>query len=333
MKSADTTVDSIRDIATAFQKSRILLTAYELGLFGALGKQSLISREVAAKLGTDARATDRLMNALVAMGLLEKEDGKFQNVPVGVKFLDPSSPDYLPGLMHTVHLWDTWSTLTGAVRSGTAVPPPERRQADAGTWTSAFIAAMNDRAHKQAPIAASLAGVRKGMRVLDVGGGSGAFAAAFVRVAEGVTATIFDLPQVIPLTRKYVESAGLSDRIDFAAGDYMTDALPSGYDIVFLSAIIHSNSPDDNRTLIDKCARSLNPGGQVIVQDYIMDESRTRPAGGAFFALNMLVGTREGDTFTESEVREWMKAAGLPEITKRETPWGAAQMVGRKSDT
>ncbi len=103
----------------------------------------------------------------------------------------------------------------------------------------------------------------------------------------------------------------LSERIDYVAGDYTRDPLPSGYDLVFLSAIIHSNPPDENRKLIRKCAGALNPGGAVVVQDFIMDESRTEPPGGAFFALNMLVNTAAGDTYTESEVREWMKDAGL----------------------
>jgi ubiquinone/menaquinone biosynthesis C-methylase UbiE len=326
----DMTPESIREIATAFQKSRVLLTAFELGVFGAVGSGRISSQNLAGKLGTNPRATDRLLNALAAMGMLVKEGGTFRNIPAGARFLDPSSPDYMPGLMHTVHLWDTWSTLSQAVRRGTAVPPEERRRADPGTWTTAFIAAMNDRARKQALAIAGLAQLKEGTRVLDVGGGSGAFSIAFVRAQKGVRSTIFDLPQVIQLTKQYVEAEHLSDRIDFVPGDYARDELPAGYDLVFLSAIIHSNSPDENETLIRKCARSLNPGGAVVVQDFIMDESRTRPPGGAIFALNMLVGTAAGDTYTEAEVREWMKEAGLSDITRVETPWGAAQVKGRK---
>jgi ubiquinone/menaquinone biosynthesis C-methylase UbiE len=330
MATTNVTPESVRDIATAFQKSRILLSAFELGIFGAIGVGGKSSQTVAGKLGTDARATDRLMNALVALGMLAKDGDTFQNTPAGLRFLDPSSPNYMPGLMHTVHLWDTWSTLTEAVRRGTAVPPEEQRRADPATWTTAFIAAMNDRARLQAPAAAGVVGLKKGMRVLDVGGGSGAFAVAFVRAQEGVTATVLDLPHVLPLTQKYIEAERLTGRIGLVPGNYLTDEFPQGYDLVFLSAIIHSNSPGENRKLIRKCAGSLNQGGTVIVQDFIMDESRTQPPGGAFFSLNMLVGTAAGDTYTETEVREWMKEAGLSEITRVETPWGAAQMKGRK---
>ncbi len=330
MKELELTPESIREIAAGFQRSRVLLTAYELGVFSAVGKGRESSQNVAQTLGTDWRATDRLMNALAAMGFLEKEDGAFRNSPSAAKFLLPSSPDYLSGLMHTVHLWNTWSTLTEAVRLGTSVAPHRRRRAESTAWTAAFIAAMNDRARKQAPVVASQMEIREGMRILDVGGGSGAFTAAFVRARKGVTATVFDLPVVLPLTERYLSAEGLMDRIDLVGGDYTRDDLPAGYDLVFLSAIIHSNSQDQNRKLIRKCARALNPKGTVVVQDFIMDDSRTNPPGGTLFALNMLVGTPAGDTFTESEIREWMEEAGLSDIGRVETPFGSAQMRGRK---
>jgi len=327
----ETDADSIREIAYAFQASRILLTAYELGVFSAIDNRQKSSQDVATALGSDWRATDRLMNALVAMRLLVKERSTFRNSPSALRFLVPSSPDYMSGLMHTIHLWDTWSTLTKAVKLG--FPPRERRKEDPTAWTEAFIAAMNYRARKQAPVVAAQMNLREGMRILDVGGGSGAFAAAFVRTARGVTATVFDLPDVLPLTERYISAEGLLDRIDFVAGDYTTDELPRGYDLVFLSAIIHSNSSDQNRTLLQKCARALNPNGNLVVQDFVMDENRTDPPGGAFFALNMLVGTAAGDTYTESEIRHWMKEAGLSDITRSEIPFGSAQIWGRKPDS
>ena len=330
MKDSDLTRDSIRETAYAFQRSRILLTAYELGVFNAVGDRGESSENVAQKLGTDSRATDRLMNALTALGFLVKEENTFRNSASVSRFLLPSSPDYLSGLMHTVHLWDTWGTLTEAVRRGTSVAGRQQPSADPSTWTKAFIAAMNDRARTQAPVVAAQMGLKEGTRILDVGGGSGAFAVAFVRAQRGVTATVFDLPEVLPLTEKYVREEKLIDRIELVAGDYTRDELPGGNDLVFLSAIVHSNSPEQNRELVRKCARALNPEGTLVVQDFIMDESRTDPPGGAVFALNMLVGTAAGDTYTESEVGNWMREARLADIKRVETPFGSAQIRGRK---
>lgn len=324
------TPETIRELAFGFQPSRIFLTAYELGVFTAIGEASKTSSQVARRLRTNPRATDRLMNALVAMGLLEKKVGRFSNTPATLRFLVKTHPEFSPGLMHAVNLWKTWNTLTDAVRIGMSLTIGRRAYDGGKNWQEAFIAAMHDRAKKQAPQVVGqmdLIGVK---RVLDVGGGPGTFSMAFVRERKGNTATVFDLPSVIPLTKKYIKDAGLADKIDTAAGDYTTDQLPKGYDLVFLSAIVHSNSPAENRRLLKKCAKALNPGGQVVVQDFIMDEDRTSPAHGAFFALNMLVNTERGDTYTESEIVSWMKAAGLSSITRRDNRFGTTQIIGKK---
>jgi predicted O-methyltransferase YrrM len=215
------------------------------------------------------------------------------------------------------------------VRQGGAVA--QRPIDDRGdAWLEAFIAAMHARATGQAPKVAAAVGLSGVSRVLDVGGGSGVFAMAFARAQEGLEATVFDLPNVVPLTRGYVKEAGLGNRVDVVTGDYLRDDLGSGFDLVFLSAIVHSNSERENALLIGKCAKALSPGGRVVVQDFIMEEDRTRPSSGAMFALNMLVATATGDTFTEGEVRGWMEEAGLGEVRRKDTEFGTTLMTGRK---
>jgi len=325
------TPDGIREIAYAFQRSRVLLTAYELDLFTTVGVGAKSSSEVAAAIGTDARATDRLMNALCAMGLMRKKGNKFSNSPTASRFLVQDSPEFMSGLMHTVYLWNTWSTLTQAVRQGTAVS--SRRVNDRGEeWLTAFIAAMHDRASKQAPDVVAQLDLSGVSRVLDVGGGSGAYATAFARAGHGIRATVLDLPNVVPLAKAHIEEERLSDRVSIVSGDYLTDDLGTDFDLVFLSAIIHSNSVVQNRLLIQNCAHALRLGGRVIVQDFIMDEDRTSPTQGALFALNMLVGTDVGDTYTEAEVHTWMDAAGLSGIARKETAFGTSLIVGRKQE-
>ena len=320
----------IRDLAYGFQKSRIVLTAYELEIFSILAEKKKISGEVARLVGADQRATDRLMNALCGLGLLKKEKGKFSNTPVALRYLVKGKPEYISGMMHTVHLWDRWSTLTEAVKKGCSVFGQTGTNERGEKWLSAFIAAMHDRAVRSAMVIAGEMDLRQVNRVLDVGGGSGAYAMAFVRAKRGLSATVFDLPNVIPLTRKYVSKAKHSGKIGFIKGDYLRDRFDTGYDLVFLSAIIHSNSDKENQKLITKCATALNPGGRVVVQDFIMDEDRTRPVHGAIFSLNMLVGTAEGDTYTEGEVAVWMRKAGLTNTGRHDTPFGTTQIIGWK---
>lgn len=319
----------IFEMVFAVQKGRALLTAYELGVFSALGDGEKTSGEVAQAIAADPRSTDRLMNAICAIGLLEKRDGLFSNTPFAANFLVKGKPGYITALQHSVHLWDTWTTLTAAVREGkTVVAGHIDGRGD--EWLTAFIAAMHYRAYATAPGVVGLLDLSGVARVLDLGGGSAAYSMAFVRAKEGITSTVFDLPNVVPLTRQYIESEGLSDRIDVVVGDFNEDELPAGYDMVFLSAIIHSNSFEQSRELIKKAAGALNPGGQVVVQDFIMDEDRTGPPFGALFALNMLVGTECGDTYTESETAGWMKDAGLRDIERKDTKFRTALIVGRK---
>jgi SAM-dependent methyltransferase len=320
----------ILEVTTAFMKSRVLLTAYELGLFTLIDEGVRSSAEVARSLGTDPRATDRLMNALCAMGLLEKKEGLFSNSPIASHYLVMERPDFLAGLMHSVHLWETWSTLTEAVRRGGCVKAGQVSERGAD-WLRAFIAAMHWRARQHGPIVAAALDLSGVSRVLDVGGGSGAYAMAFVRTKEGMSAVVLDLPGVIPLTREYISREGLSDRVATVVGDYEKDELGTGFDLVFLSAIIHSNPPHLNRELIRKGVKALNPSGQLVVQEFIVDEDRSGPPFSALFALNMLVGTESGDTYTESEVRGWMEEAGLGRIMRTDTDFGTTLIIGRRA--
>lgn len=313
------------ELASAFQRSRVLLTAFELDLFTVLNDQALTSAEVAAAIDADPRATDRLMNALVALGVLDKEEGRFANGPLASRHLVRGKPGFLAGLGHTANLWHTWSDLAGAVRRGGAAPrPPINERGD--DWLRSFIAAMHGRATEAAPEVVALSGLEKPSRVLDLGGGSGAFAMAFARA--GHTAVVFDLPNVVPLTRSYVSAGGLAAPVEVMAGDYLSDPIGEGYDAVLLSSVIHSHPPEVNRRLIAKAASALNPGGRIIVRDFLIDEDRRGPLQPALFALNMLVGTSGGDTYTASEVRGWLLEAGCRDVVRRDTAT-ASLVIGR----
>lgn len=305
-------------LSRSFQQSRIFLTAFELGIFTVLGKSEKTAEEIAVEIGADPRATDRLLNALCTTKVVTKSDGKFRNSETAAEYLVKGKPDYQAGTMHSIHLWDTWTDLTKAVKTG-GIEKKSPVEAMENDWFKPFIAAMHNRAIGEAPDLVNridLTGVKK---ILDVGGGSGAFSMAFANAKSDILSTVFDLPNVVPLTTQYIKKAGLAERINTVAGDYNTDELPSGYDLVFLSAIIHSNSPDQNIALFRRISNALNPGGRIVISDFIMDEDRTHPAFGALFALNMLVNTASGDTYTQSEIVEWIELAGMVFVERKET--------------
>ena len=327
-KQQEVSPRKILELSRAFQASRVFLTGFEMDIFTILGDEKKTSAEVAEAAGADMRGTDRLLNALCALELLKKSQDRYANTSVTAKYLVKGKPDYQSGLMHTVHLWDTWTTLTSAVRNGGTVVNSSINERGA-KWLEAFIEAMHARAKLEAPRVAAKIDLTGVSHLLDIGGGSGAFSMAFVRAKEGLNTTIFDLPNVVPLTQKYIEAAGLSDRISTAAGDYNADELGTGFDMVFLSAIIHINSFDKNQELVHKVSRALNPGGRIVISDFIMEDNRFEPVFGAFFALNMLTGTPDGDTYTESEIKTWMEQAGIS-FTERINMGPVGLMIGTK---
>jgi precorrin-6B methylase 2 len=323
------TPEHIRETAYAFQESRVLLSAVELKIFTALDKHMMHSSEVAEKIKCDIRAADRLMNALCGMGLLKKVKDKFYNTDLAAKYLVEGKPDFMGGLYHTNHLWDTWSYLTESVEKGNAFKGEQNKE-DKGNWVEAFIGAMHYRGVKQARIITAMLDLKDVKKMLDVGGGSAAFSMEFVRKNPAIQATVFDLPHVIPLTKNYVDEAGLLNNFSFLEGNYLSGNFGSGYDLVLLSAIVHINSYKQNEELINKCAVSLNKNGRVIISDFVMNEDRVIPQHGAMFSLNMLVGTENGDTYTETEMKKWMASAGLSNIERKNTSFGSDLIIGTK---
>ncbi len=320
---------TIREFASSFQKSRILLSGFELDIFSNIEESGNTAAHIAQKLSLNENACERLMNALVSLGFLSKKNHSFFNTKESFVFLSKKSPDYLGGLMHTNHLWNTWSNLTKVVKTGVAALPDEinKRGED---WLFPFISAMHDRAKNLAPKQIDRIDLTDVKSILDVGGGSGAYSMAFVSGKSGIEATVFDLPNVVQITRTFIDKEGYSGKIKTHAGDYTTDDLPAGFDLVFLSAIIHSNSLDTNRDLIKKCFSALNKNGKIVIQDWIMNSDRTQPVSGAVFAINMLVGTESGNCFTDEEVTGLLDAAGFVGISRTEFESGVSQMIAKK---
>ncbi|MCK9423631.1 MAG: acetylserotonin O-methyltransferase [Bacteroidales bacterium] len=320
----------LMEMINGFRTSRIILTAYELGLFNFLKGKSVSSGEVARLLGTHPRATDRLMNALVALGLLKKSENLFFNTGFSERYLVSGSPDFLGGISHSVHLWNTWNTLTPAVAAGTSVVMGDSIFDRSEEWRESFIAAMHQRGiHQAMEVAAALSLPSQG-KILDVGGGSGVFAFSFIHFRPELHAVVFDLPNIVPFTHQYIKKAGLENFVSTLAGDYLVDDFGRDYQLIFMSAIIHINSPEENERLIQRGVNALSTGGQLVILDHVMNDDRTEPAAGAIFAINMLVGTDHGDTYTEKEISFWMEKAGLSEVRIQTTPSGIQLMTGIK---
>ncbi len=167
-------------------------------------------------------------------------------------------------------------------------------------------------------------------RLLDIGGGSGAYSIAFAQASPALEAELFDLATVGPIAQRHIAAAKLEDRVKVRVGDLRTDAFGSGFDLALLSAICHMLSPDENRDLFRRAGAALAPGGRLVVHDHVMEPDKTAPRSGAFFAVNMLVGTPAGGSYSEAEYGAWLRDAGFAKVERVRLPGPTGLMIGTK---
>jgi len=327
----DWPADEILKLARAYQEACVLAAAADLELFEAIGAEELDAREVSERIRGDPRGTTILLDALAALELLTKREDRYAVPPSLLPLLRPVGPEsVLAMVQHQANCMRRWSRLAQAVRDG---QPPERTPSVRGEGRdrASFIEAMH--VINRAAAAALIDEITPGpfTHLLDVGGGPGTWTIAWLAQQPEARATLFDLPHVIPLAEDRLRAAGLLDRVTLVAGDFDTDPLPAGADLAWVSAIVHQNSRAENRTLLRKIHAALVPGGCILIRDVVMDASRTKPKGGALFAVNMLAATTGGGTFTFPELAEDLEAVGFKEAKQlREDEWMHAVVAARR---
>jgi SAM-dependent methyltransferase len=216
-------------------------------------------------------------------------------------------------VLHLNGLWETWGGLTETVRTGSN--PKRKPVTDRGDDSlKAFIGAMHVVGRSLSIELADFYDLSPYTRLLDIGGATGTYTMAFLQKNPEMTAVLFDLPDVVPWAKERLQTEGLLDRVELVAGDFYQDELPKGCDLALLSAIIHQNSPQQNLDLYRKIHRALVEGGTLLIRDHVMDQDRTFPPQGTLFAINMLVNTEGGDTYTFDEIRDTLEAAGFGEV-------------------
>ncbi|NOZ12431.1 MAG: methyltransferase domain-containing protein [Acidobacteria bacterium] len=328
-KKQTMTEEKLDQTLWSWQASRIILTAAELNLFEHM-EAPVSSAAVAKAIGGTPRFVDRLLNALAVLGLVKKENELFQNTALASAQLVPGKPGYRMGLGHTNHMWQNWSRLTEIIREGKparALPNPPLIE----NWLDAFISAMQQHGSNRAAAVMDMLDLSGINSFLDVGGGSGAFSVELAKRFPAMDICIFDRPDVIPLTRRFVNKAGVSN-IRYKEGDFL-DFLPKeNFDMVFMSHVIHSNAPEGVKTLFRHAFQSLAPGGQAVIHDFIVNDDRTGPREAVIFALNMLVHTEGGDTFSQSETQSWLEETGFSGIVYRDTGARTSLITAKKPE-
>ncbi|HWQ90930.1 MAG TPA: methyltransferase [Clostridia bacterium] len=323
--------ERLLELGRSYQAAAVLAAAAELEIFAALRAAAKTAADLAESLQCDARGLTILLDALAALGLITKSGDRYSAPPDIARLLSPDDPQSVLAMaQHQANCLRNWAQAATAVKTGR---PPARIPSVRGSQNDleSFIGAMHN---VSAPCADSV--IRSIQRLqfrclLDVGAGPGTWSLAFLRACPEGRAVLFDLPEVIPLARRRFAAEGLSGRAEFVAGDYNRDAMPPGADLAWVSAIVHQNSREQNRALFKRIYNALQPGGRIAIRDIVMEPDRTQPVAGALFAVNMLVGTELGGTFTYAELCEDLASAGFvqPAIDRREPAMNTVIVASR----
>jgi hypothetical protein len=305
-------IDRLRQIAVGFQQAKVLLAAAELRLFDHLGAGASAAT-VATTLNADARALEILLDALTGMGIVQKRDGLYCNRPDVAPLLVEDAPThFVASLRHQNRLFRHWAFLEERVR-GQALPPGVDAKPSAADHED-FIRAMFAVSHRQAEEIVAridLAGVRT---VADLGGGPGHYLAAFLRRAPSMEAYLVDLAPTLAVASRVQAANPDWTRVRCVEWDLYGQDAPASLpplDLAFLSQVVHSESPGSNRAFLRRLFPVVSAGGRVIVHERVAEPDRTSPAETALFAVNMLVMTAGGRTYTEQEIAEWGTGAGF----------------------
>lgn len=336
MKSKNWTPADIMRLSGQTWANCALQAAVNLDLFTALDRaegKSLTGSDLAAALGCQARATGMLATALVALNLLEREGDLIRLTEVSGRYLSADSEDYQGfTVKHMSNIMRGWIYLDRSIRTGTSADGLLPITTEDDSEREAFLMAMFNVARQQADRVAGAFDLKGRRRLLDLGGGPGAYAVYFCRHNPDLKAVVFDRPTTERFARAVADRYQLTQRVNFIGGDFNTDQLPGGFDAVWLSQILHGEAPDQASGLVERAAGTISSGGLMGIQEFMIDDDRRGPAQPALFALNMLLQTPGGQAYTLGEITAMMAGAGLRNIRRLEAdlPPGAGIVVGEK---
>jgi hypothetical protein len=318
---ATATPEAIMQLGFGFWGSKALLSAVELGLFTELASAgSLDAEALRERLGLHPRSARDFFDALVALGMLERERGAYRNTEATDLFLDRAKPTYVGGIleMGSTRMYRIWGALTEGLRTG--IPQNEAKEGGSPfdaiyadpAGLRGFIKAMTGASAGVARALASSFPWERYQTVIDVGGAEGCVPVQLALAHAHLSGGVFDLPEVAPFAKEFVAAAGLGDRLRFYPGDFFVDPLPSA-DVLILGHILHDWNLDEKRLLLEKAHAALPDGGALIVYEAIIDDERRDNAFGLLMSLNMLVETPGGFDFTGADCQRWLREAGFRE--------------------
>ncbi len=321
----------LMSLSFSFANQQILRTAVELDLFTHIENGAHTAADLAKASGATERGVRMLADALVGLKVLEKAGNRYSLTDAARTFLTKNSPAYMGAwILHSDQIKEAWSHLTESVRTGHPWRKVETEEGGA-TFFAQFVDSLFVMNVPGATAAAKhVVNGRRGLKVLDIGAGSGVWSLMVAKEDPDAHVTVADFPQVIEVTKRFVAKHGFTDRYDYLPGDFrQSDFGRDKYDIATLGHICHSEGPRQSEELLRRIKRALKPGGQLVIGEFLADEERKENAFALMFALNMLVHTEEGDTFTLTELKDILTRAGFDAVDTLQAPAPSPLIIAR----
>jgi len=295
---------------SSYWRSCILITAAHLDLFSWIGKRERAPAALAAHFGGSPEGWEIFLNALCGMGLMRKRGAKYANTPFSWRNLSHGGAT---SLLPDYDAWEIWGKLASALTTGKR-PIIQKPFFSHQKKAERLLRALHLHGQEIAPYLIEKLPLSGCRTLLDIGGGFGTFSIAFCRLYPRLRATLIEHPHVLPLARRAIRDAGMARRVRVVGMDFSRGALPRGFDAVFVSNVLHAHGVHENRSLLMKLYRCLNPQGQLILRDVFVSRDRTHPEWAALFSVLLLLHTPQGRCYALDEVLGWLRQAGFSTI-------------------
>lgn len=307
-----TTVEPLASLTTNMWKFRVLAASLKLNVFDVVQDVHGL-KEITHELKLEIDPLERLLNALVAMELLEKKEDSYFNNPISAKFLVKTSKAYYGDfILMNEGMDDSWKELDDVIRTNSPVDGNNRER----LAREVFTRGMHSNAQAPANALSHFIDFGDKKHLLDIGGGSGAFSIILTNNYDNLKATVNEQPAVCKTVREYVDKEGNKDKIDILDGDYFKVEFPV-HDVALFAQIFHTNSVDQNNFLLNKVYEKMEDNGMVIITEFLLDEDRTGPLFSTLFNLNMLKQTKNGMAYTFSQIKSWLEDTGFANVEKQ----------------
>ncbi len=332
------TFDDFRDAITAYRLPRVLIAALELDLFSAIGTNAWTIPALARDMKVSERGLAILCRNLAMAGLLRKKGETYRNSRLGATALNAHHSAYRGDYLRLItNHWADWGRLLISVKSG--LPLDQDEQDEDPGYRRRFTWAMHHRTLDQAPKTAAQINLRGARTLLDLGGGPGTYAMAFLTKNPTLRATVCDRPIALDVAKEIASTHKDGARLSYLPLDVMTEDIPGTYDVIWYSNVLHIYSPTDNQAVFRRAFAALNPGGRLLIQDaFLHDREGLFPEEASLFAVSMLLFTERGNTYSATETRAWLTEAGFERIKvlrmrKGTEDWEDGILEGRSPKT